>query len=35
MIWWRRLGKLGTYIKDKKVVDLVHSRNSRFSKDKD
>ena len=32
MIWWRRLGKLGTYVKDKRVVDLVHSMDSRFLK---
>ena len=32
MIWWIWCGKLGTYIKDKRVVDLVHSRNSRFLK---
>ena len=27
MVW-----KIGTYIKGKRVVDLVHSRNSRFLK---
>ena len=26
------VGKLGTYIKGKRVVDLVHSRDSRFLK---
>ena len=30
MIWWIRFGKLGTYIKGKRVVDLVHSRDSKF-----
>ena len=32
MIWWMRFGKLGTYIKGLRVVDLVHSRNSKFLK---
>ena len=32
MIWWMRFGKLGTYIKGIRVVDLVHSRNSKFLK---
>ena len=27
MVW-----KIGTYIKGKRVVDLVHSKNSRFLK---
>ena len=30
MIWWIWFGKLGTYIKGKRVVDLVHSRNSNY-----
>ena len=30
MIWWIWFGKLGTYIKGKRVVDLVHSRNSKY-----
>ena len=28
MIWWLWFGQLGTYIKGKRVVDLVHSRDS-------
>ena len=30
MIWWLWFGQLGTYIKGKRVVDLVHSRDSKF-----
>ena len=30
MVW-----KIGTYIKGKRVVDLVHSKNSRFLKIRD
>ena len=32
MIWWLWFGQLGTYIKGKRVVDLVHSRDSKFLK---
>ena len=30
MIWWMWFGQLGTYIKGKRVVDLVHSKNSKY-----
>ena len=30
MIWWMWFGQLGTYIKGKRVVDLVHSRDSKY-----
>ena len=30
MIWWIWFGKLGTYIKGKRVVDLAHSRDSKY-----
>ena len=30
MIWWMWFGKLGTYIKGRRVVDLVHSKNSNY-----
>ena len=30
MTWWLWFGQLGTYIKGKRVVDLVHSRNSKY-----
>ena len=30
MILWMRFGQLGTYIKGKRVVDLVHSKNSSY-----
>ena len=30
MIWWLWFGQLGTYIKGKRVVDLVHSRDSDY-----
>ena len=30
MIWWLWFGQLGTYIQGKKVVDLVHSRDSDY-----
>ena len=30
MIWWMWFGKLGTYIKGKRVVDLVFSKSSKY-----
>ena len=30
MIWWLWFRQLGTYIKGKRVVDLVHSRDSKY-----
>ena len=30
MIWWMWFGKLGTYIKGKKVVDFVFSKSSKY-----
>ena len=30
MIWWIRFGKLGTYIKGIRVVDLIHSKDSNY-----
>ena len=30
MIWWIRFGDQGTYIKGKRVVDLVHSKTCNY-----
>ena len=30
MIWWMWFGKLGTYIKGKRVVDLAFSKSSKY-----